>query len=136
MADSILAPEQLLDKLLEGRTVDLVREAVLTVLREVMEVEVGRLTGASLGERTAERVTHRNGYRERRFDTRAGSLALPIPKLREGTYFPAFLEPRRRSEEALLNTICEAYVQGVSTRKVDELVRPDLVREDDAGSSM
>ena len=123
MADSILAPEQLLDKLLEGRTVDLVREAVLTVLREVMEVEVGRLTGASLGERTAERVTHRNGYRERRFDTRAGSLALPIPKLREGTYFPAFLEPRRRSEEALLNTICEAYVQGVSTRKVDELVR-------------
>jgi putative transposase len=123
MADSILAPEELLDKLLEGRTVDLVREAVLTVLREVMEVEVGRLTGASRGERSPERVTHRNGYRERRFDTRAGSLALPIPKLREGTYFPAFLEPRRRSEEALLNAICEAYVQGVSTRKVDELVR-------------
>jgi len=123
MADSILAPEELLDKLLEGRTVDLVREAVLVVLREVMEVEVGRLTGATLGERSPERITHRNGYRERRFDTRAGSLSLPIPKLREGTYFPAFLEPRRRSEEALLNTICEAYVQGVSTRKVDELVR-------------
>ncbi len=61
MADSILAPEQLLDKLLEGRTVDLVREAVLTVLREVMEVEVGRLTGAALGERNSERTTHRNG---------------------------------------------------------------------------
>src|SRR5665811_2615568 len=104
MADSILALEQLVDKLLEGRTADLVREAVLSVLREVMEVEVGRLTGASLGERSPERVTHRNGYRERRFDTRAGSLALPIPKLREGTYFPAFLEPRRRSQEALLNT--------------------------------
>jgi putative transposase len=108
MADSILAPEELLDKLLEGRTVDLVREAVLTVPREVMEVEVGRLTGATLGERSPERVTQRNGYRERRFDTRAGSLSLPIPKLREGTYFPTFLERRRGSEEALMNTICEA----------------------------
>lgn len=120
---SILTPEELLGKLLGGRTIDLLREAVLTVLREVMEVEVGRLTGASLGERTPERITHRNGYRERRFDTRAGSLLLPIPNLREGTYFPAFLEPRRRSEEALLNTVCEAYVKGVSTRKVDDLVR-------------
>lgn len=123
MADSILAPEELLDKVLEGRSIDLVKEAVLAVLREVMEVEVEKLTGAGLGERSPERLTHRNGYRERRFDTRAGSLQLPIPKLREGSYFPAFLEPRRRSEEALLAVVSEAYVKGVSVRKVEDLVR-------------
>lgn len=123
MADSILAPEELLDKVLQGRSVDLVKEAVLAVLREVMEVEVEKLTGAGLGERSPDRATHRNGYRERRFDTRAGSLQLPIPKLREGSYFPAFLEPRRRSEEALLAVVSEAYVKGVSVRKVEDLVR-------------
>ena len=78
MADSILTPEALLDKVLDGKTVDLVREAVLAVLREVMEVEVSKLTGAGRGERSPERLTHRNGYRERRFDTRAGTLP-PIP---------------------------------------------------------
>jgi putative transposase len=87
-----------------------------------MEVEISQKTGASLGERTSERLTMRNGYRERRLDTRVGSLALPIPKLREGSYFPSFLEPRRRSEEALLAVIAEAYVKGVSTRKVEDLV--------------
>jgi transposase-like protein len=123
MADSNLAPQELLDKVIEGRSVDLVKEAVMAVLREVMEVEVEKLTGAGLGERSADRVTHRNGYRERRFDTRAGTLQLPIPKLREGSYFPAFLEPRRRSEEALLAVVSEAYVKGVSVRKVEDLVR-------------
>ncbi len=87
-----------------------------------MEVEISQKTGASLGERTSERLTMRNGYRERRLDTRVGSLALPIPKLREGSYFPSFLKPRRRSEEALLAVIAEAYVKGVSTRKVEDLV--------------
>lgn len=123
MADSMLAPKELLDKLLEGKSLDLVREAVAAVLHEVMELEVEKLTGAGRGERSPERLTHRNGYRERRYDTRAGTLTLAIPRLREGSYFPAFLEPRRRAEEALLNVICEAYVHGVSTRKVDELVR-------------
>ena len=84
MADSILTPEALLDKVLDGRTVDLVREAVLAVLREVMEVEVEKLTGAGRGERSAERLTHRNGYRERRFDTRAGSSAPADPQAAGG----------------------------------------------------
>ena len=95
---------------------------MLSVLRELMEIEVAAKTGAAPGERTPERLCMRNGYRERRLDTRVGSLSLPIPKLREGSYFPSFLEPRRRSEEALLAVIAEAYVKGVSTRKVEDLV--------------
>jgi transposase-like protein len=122
MADSIVTPKELLSKLAEGREFDFFREAMLSVLRELMEVEISQKTGASLGERTPERLTMRNGYRERRLDTRVGSLSLPIPKLREGSYFPSFLEPRRRSEEALLAVIAEAYVKGVSTRKVEDLV--------------
>jgi putative transposase len=122
MADPIVTPQELLIKLTEGREFDFFREAMLSVLRELMEVEISQKTGASLGERTSERLTMRNGYRERRLDTRVGSLALPIPKLREGSYFPSFLEPRRRSEEALLAVIAEAYVKGVSTRKVEDLV--------------
>lgn len=122
MADSILTPEELLCKLMGGQETDFLREALLAMLREIMEAEVRGKTGADLGERTAERLCRRNGYRERRFDTRVGTLALPIPKLREGSYFPSFLSPRRRSEEALISVICEAYVRGVSTRKVEELV--------------
>ena len=122
MADPIVTPKELLSKLAEGREFDFFREAMLSVLRELMEVEISQKTGASLGERTSERLTMRNGYRERRLDTRVGSLSLPIPKLREGSYFPSFLEPRRRSEEALLAVIAEAYVKGVSTRKVEDLV--------------
>jgi putative transposase len=121
MADSIVTPEELLGKLLDGQEVDVLREAALAVLRELMEIEVRAKTGAALGERAPERLCMRNGYRERRLDTRVGSLALPIPKLREGSYFPSFLEPRRRSEEALFAVIAEAYVKGVSTRKVEEL---------------
>ena len=122
MADPIVTPQELLSKLAEGREFDFFREAMLSVLRELMEVEISQKTGAPLGERTPERLTMRNGYRERRLDTRVGSLSLPIPKLREGSYFPSFLEPRRRSEEALLAVIAEAYVKGVSTRKVEDLV--------------
>ncbi len=122
MADSIVTPKELLSKLAEGREFDFFREAMLSVLRELMEIEVSAKTGAALGERTDDRLCMRNGYRERRLDTRVGSLSLPIPKLREGSYFPSFLEPRRRSEEALLAVIAEAYVKGVSTRKVEDLV--------------
>jgi putative transposase len=121
MADPIVTPEELLSKLLAGQEVDLLREAALSMLRELMEIEVRGKTGATLGERSSDRLCMRNGYRERRLDTRVGTLELPIPKLREGSYFPSFLEPRRRSEEALFAVIAEAYVKGVSTRKVEDL---------------
>lgn len=123
MADSILTPGALLDKLLSGGEMDFLREALTVVTREIMELEVQKKTGAGHGERNPERLVQRNGYRERRWDTRAGSILLPIPKVREGSYFPSFLEPRRRSEEALIAVICEAYVKGVSTRKVEDLIQ-------------
>ena len=89
----------------------------------LMELEVGGLTGAGYGEGSAERTNHRNGYRDRDWETRAGTVELRIPKLRKGSYFPGFLEPRRMAEKALTAVIQEAYVQGVSTRSVDELVK-------------
>jgi putative transposase len=102
---------------------DVVRAAVEAVCRELMESEVSELVGAELGERRPEdRMTHRNGYRAREWQTRAGSVELQIPKLRRGSYFPSFLEPRRRSEQALLAVIQQCYVCGVSTRRVDQLV--------------
>src|SRR3712207_1004921 len=89
----------------------------------MMEFEVSELIGAAHGERRPEdRATQRNGYRPRRWDTRAGELELQIPKLRQGSYFPSFLEPRKRSEQALLAVVQQAYVLGVSTRRVDQLV--------------
>jgi transposase-like protein len=88
-----------------------------------MELEVQGITGAEHGERTADRLNQRNGYRERAWETRAGSVELRIPKLRKGSYFPGFLEPRRLAEKALTAVIQEAYVQGVSTRSVDDLVQ-------------
>ena len=87
------------------------------------EAEVAEQAGAAYGERSAERITRRNGYRPRRWDTRAGSIELQIPKLRQGSYFPDLLEPRRRAERALLEEVQQAYVEGVSTRRVDDLVR-------------
>ena len=88
-----------------------------------MEVEVSELIGAEHGERRPQdRATHRNGYRPRRWDTRAGEVELQIPKIRQGSYFPSFLEPRRRSEQALLAVVQQAYICGVSTRRVDQLV--------------
>ena len=101
---------------------DLVRESLRWLVQELMESEVSELIGARHGERTEERMTHRNGYRQRRWDTRAGEVDLQIPKIRQGSYYPSFLEPRRRSERALLAVVQQAYVLGVSTRRVDGLV--------------
>src|SRR5277367_4022962 len=88
-----------------------------------MELEVGAATGAGYGEKTPVRLAQRNGYRDRDWETRAGTVELRIPKLRKGSYFPGFLEPRRMAEKALTAVIQEAYVPGISTRSVDELVK-------------
>ena len=107
----------------DGRLEDFVREVVVLVARELMEAEVSAEVGAQLGEVAPEaRVTHRNGYRPRPWETRVGEIELLIPRKREGSYFPSFLEPRRRSEQAIVAVVLEAYVNGVSTRKVDRLV--------------
>jgi putative transposase len=110
------------DKLLRDEHADVLREAVRMIICELMEFEVAELAGAARYERSPERLAHRNGYRFRRWDTRVGSLELAIPRLRAGSYFPSFLEPRRRSEQALVAVVAEAYVNGVSTRKVERLV--------------
>jgi transposase-like protein len=101
---------------------DVLRETLSWFVRELMEAEVTQQIGAGLHEKAPERTTHRNGYRERAWQTRAGEIELAIPRLRAGSYFPSFLEPRSRSEKALVAVIQEAYVNGVSTRKVDRLV--------------
>lgn len=104
--------------------VDVLREGVRVLAQAIMEAEVSELTGAPRGARDPEgRLTHRNGYRERRWDTRVGTIDLAIPRVRDGSYLPSLLEPRRRTERALLAVVQEAYVAGVSTRRVDELVR-------------
>jgi len=108
---------------LAGEAGDFLREAVTLVARELMEAEISAEIGAARGEVSAERRTHRNGYRPRVWETRVGELALAIPRARSGpAYFPSFLEPRRRSEQAIVAVVLEAYVNGVSTRKVDRLV--------------
>ena len=113
---------QMLDKLMGNEHADVVRESVAWLVGELMEAEVAAQIGAELGEVAPGRVTHRNGYRPRPWQTRAGAIELAIPKLRQGSYFPSFLEPRKRSEQALVAVVQEAYVNGVSTRKVDRLV--------------
>jgi transposase-like protein len=118
-----MTSEQVVGYLLEGEGLDFLRESLSWVVQQLMEAEVSELIGAERGERTPEqRLTHRNGYRSRFWSTRAGELELAIPKLRRGSYFPSFLEPRRRSEQALVSVVQEAYVAGVSTRKVDQVV--------------
>jgi putative transposase len=117
-----MTAEQVVSYLLEEEGVDFLRESLCWVVQQLMEAEVSELIGAERGERNPERLTHRNGYRPRRWDTRAGEIELAIPKIRRGSYFPSFLEPRRRSEQALVSVIQQAYVCGVSTRKVDQLV--------------
>ena len=112
---------ELLRKQAAGGDLDFLREAVAVLAEAVMEAEVAAQVGAGYGERSETRLTRRNGYR--RWDTRAGSIELQIPKLRRGSYFPALLEPRRRAERALLAVVQQAYVEGVSTRRVDDLVR-------------
>lgn len=119
--DFSIALGELLDK--TGANLDFLREAVQLLAQELMELEVSRKIGAQRHERTAERVTYRNGYRHRTWDTRVGTIDLRIPKLRQGSYFPSLLEPRRRAEKALVAVVQEAYIHGVSTRKVDELVQ-------------
>ena len=102
---------------------DFLREMISFAAQRLMDLDVEGLTGAGHGERSADRLNHRNGYRDRDWETRAGTVELRIPKLRKGSYFPGFLEPRRMAEKALTAVIQEAYVQGVSTRSVDDLVK-------------
>ena len=120
MTDDKIALRDLLEK---GSDASLLREMIGFAAQRLMELEAEGLCGAGHGERSPERVNQRNGYRDRDWQTRVGSVELRIPKLRKGSYFPAFLEPRRTSEKALTAVIQEAYVQGISTRSVDELVK-------------
>ncbi len=120
MTDERMALIELIEK---GADADLVRELLAFAADRMMELEVEAKTGVPAGVRSPERLNHRNGYRERAWDTRAGRIDLAIPKLRKGSYLPSFLEPQRTAEKALTAVIQEAYVHGVSTRAVDDLVR-------------
>ena len=117
-----MSVQELLGKVLADEHADVLRQAVVWLAQELMEAEVSQAAGAGYGERSPDRAARRNGYRERAWDTRVGSIELAIPRLRAGSYFPSFLEPRRRSEQALVVVVQEASVNGVSTRKVDRLV--------------
>jgi transposase-like protein len=120
MTEERMALAELLQKSGDGDFLRSVAEAVLQIL---METDVEGLIGAGRHERTGDRLNYRNGYRDRSLDTRLGSLQLRIPKLRQGSYFPPFLEPRKTAERALVMVIQEAWIGGVSTRRVDELVQ-------------
>jgi transposase-like protein len=124
MADDSMALLESVRKAIEEGDGDFLRDAVHLLAQGVMEAEVTELTGAAKGERAPDRrLTQRNGYRERRWDTRVGTIDLSIPRVRDGSYFPSLLEPRRRAERALLAVVQEAYLLGVSTRRVDDLVQ-------------
>ena len=120
MTNDMMTLRTLLEK---SSDADLLREMIGFTAQRLMALEVEGLTGAAPGERSPERINQRNGYRDRVWETRAGTVELHIPKLRKGSYFPAFLEPRRMAEKALTAVIQEAYVQGISTRSVDDLVK-------------
>jgi putative transposase len=124
MADDSMALLDSVRKAIEEGDGDFLREAVHLLAQGVMEAEVTEITGVPKGERAPDRrLTSRNGYRDRRWDTRVGTIDLAIPRVRDGNYFPSLLEPRRRAERALLAVVQEAYVLGVSTRRVDDLVQ-------------
>ena len=120
MTDDRMALMELIEKGADG---DLVREMLAFAAERIMEIEVEARTGAGHGSRSPARTNHRNGYRDRAWETRAGRIDLEIPKLRKGTYLPSFLEPRRTAEKALVAVIQEAYVKGISTRSVDDLIK-------------
>jgi len=120
MTDDMMNLRSLVEKSADA---DLLREMIGFAAEKLMALEVGAATGAGYGEKTALRLAQRNGYRDRDWETRAGTVELRIPKLRSGSYFPSFLEPRRMAEKALTAVIQEAYIQGISTRSVDDLVK-------------
>jgi transposase-like protein len=121
MANLRMTLLDLLNKDEQGADPGFLRDGVRLLAQEMMDAEVTQLAGAGLHERSDNRLTYRNGYREREWDTRVGTVDLQIPKLRQGAYFPSLLEPRRRHERALLAVVQEAYIHGVSTRAVDSL---------------
>jgi putative transposase len=124
MAETVsMALAELVRKAEQQGDVDVLREGARVLSQALMEVEVSQRLGARRHERTGERTGYRNGYRDRTWDTRVGTLELQVPRVRDGSYFPALLEPRKRAEQALVAVVREAYVQGVSTRRVDELVK-------------
>jgi len=118
-----MAHAELLRKAEMDQDVDFLREGVRALSQAVMEVEVSQHLGAERHERSSDRTGQRNGYRERQWDTRVGSIELQVPRVRDGSFFPSLLEPRKRTERALVAVVQEAYVQGVSTRRVDDLVQ-------------
>ncbi|MGF3028124.1 IS256 family transposase, partial [Methylobacterium aquaticum] len=120
MTDAMMSLRALAEKSADA---DVLREMIGFAAQRLMELEVGGLTGAAHGEKNPERLAQRNGYRDRDWQTRAGTVELRIPKLRTGSSFPSFLEPRRMTEKALTAVIQEAYIQGISTRAVDDLVQ-------------
>ena len=120
MTKASMALAELAEK---GADADFLRQMIQHVAQRLMEMDVETLCGAAYGERSADRANSRNGFRDRVWETRAGAIDLKLPKLRTGSYFPGFLEPRRTAEKALAAVIQEAYIQGVSTRSVDDLVK-------------